>query len=298
MFEISHNIWQKKTLWKQYCLSEIPRGQLTIHQTQAETRYVHLSILAGGSWRLENPNMQRGRGFCCRKPLMQLRETGRAWIILLQFGSWRGSLHYILWRLQLDWHFNKRRPWGYFGVSVTLQCCFQSCLQINQMSLSTPHNAETLSLNHLPVQTCSLHFRTVWIVNELLGRYMQWCTSMRCDKKVLYNLFFYWVQSVLLLMLQRAKFKTSSLSFTASAAAISFFFCFFFFNTPHTRWKKRDSSPWTCKTHTASFATVKWGGGGGGHLLTDAFAHSCTRTSEVTHKVWGDAQQHMAKQCK
>lgn len=94
-------VWKKAIIFdsRKYCessVSKIPRGQLTIHQTQADNRYIHRSILAGGSWRLENPNMQRGRWFCCRKPLMQLRETSWAWIILLQFGSWCGSLHYIL----------------------------------------------------------------------------------------------------------------------------------------------------------------------------------------------------------
>lgn len=100
--------------------------------------------------------MQQGRGFCCRKPLMQLWETSRAGIILLQFGSWSGCLHYILWRRQSDWHFDKRRPWGYFGMSVSQQYRFQCCLQMNQMRLSSPCDALTVSLNHLPVQTCSL----------------------------------------------------------------------------------------------------------------------------------------------
>lgn len=158
-----------------------------------------------GSWRLENPNMQQGRGFCCRKPLMQLWETSSAGIILLQFGSWSRSLHYILWRLQSDRRLDKRRPWGYFAMSVPLQYCFQSCLQMNQMRMSTPCDAQTVSLNHLPVQTHSLHFRTVSIVNALLGCYMQWFTHIGCDNKVLYNLFFYWVHSLLWPMLQKAK---------------------------------------------------------------------------------------------
>lgn len=203
--------------------------------------------------------MQPGWRFCCRKPLMQFWETSRAGIILLQFGSRRGSLHYILWRLQSDWRFDKRRPWGYFGMSVTLQYRFQSCLQMNQMRLSTPRNAQPVYLNHLPVQTCTLHFRTVSILNGLsrlqcavMHPYRVW------QKKVLCNLFLYWVQSVLLPVLQRAKFKTSSLFSTATAAAISFSLFLSRF-TPNIRWKNMTTDPKRTKTQTAFLATVQSG---------------------------------------
>lgn len=72
--------------------------------------------------------------------------------------------------------------------------------------------------------------------------------------------------------------------------------------TPHTRFTKKNNNinmttdPERAKTQTAFLAILSIGVGDGicswgCHRLT----HSCTHTYEVTHRVWDEAKQHMAK---
>lgn len=131
---------------------------------------------------------------------------------------------------------------------------------------------------------------------ELLGRYMQWWTSMRCDKKKYCTIYSTIGDNQCFCLC--CKEQNSRHRVSLSRPVLQQLVVVFLTPPPHQMKKKTWQQPLNVQKLIQLPLRLLNGVGeelfaGGGHLLTDAFAHSCTHTSEVTHKVWGGAQHNI-----